>query len=57
LPKINPYSMTSPGVTANGGVHGGRFSQTSKPSPFRLPNDEEVFLQREAEKVKLQELK
>ena len=57
MPKINPYSMTSPGVTANGGVHGGRFSQTSKPSPFRLPNDEEVFLQREAEKVKLQELK
>lgn len=26
-------------------------------SPFKMPNDEEVFLQREAEKAKLQELK
>jgi Domain of unknown function (DUF4200) len=26
-------------------------------SPFKVPNDEEVFLQREAEKIKLQELK
>jgi hypothetical protein len=45
--------MTSPGVTGQAG----RFSQGSRASPFKLPNDEEVFLQREAEKIKLQELK
>ena len=28
-----------------------------KSSPFKVSNDEEVFLQREAEKIKLQELK
>ena len=49
--------MTSPGAAQNGGVQAGRFSQTAKASPFKLPNDEEVFLQREAEKIKLQELK
>jgi hypothetical protein len=49
--------LTSPGAAQNGGVQAGRFSQTAKASPFKLPNDEEVFLQREAEKIKLQELK
>jgi len=53
LPKINPYSMTAPGGGNGNNGHGGRFSQTSKASPFKLPNDEEVFLQREAEKIKL----
>jgi len=40
--KANPYSQTSPGVGYN-----------RKSSPFKVPNDEEVFLQREAEKIKL----
>jgi hypothetical protein len=50
--KTNPYAnMTSP-------MPGQRTAGLSgKTSPFKLPNDEEVFLQREAEKIKLQELK
>ena len=47
----NPYSQTSPQPFMGGGM------SAMKASPFRVPNDEEVFLQREAEKIKLQELK
>lgn len=46
--KSNPWgSHTSPQ-----GVY-----RSAKTSPFKIPNDEEVFLQREAEKAKLNELK
>jgi hypothetical protein len=46
--KVNPWGgHTSP----NGGM------KSAKTSPFKVPNDEEVFLQREAERAKYQELK
>ena len=47
--KNNPYSQTSPQPF--------NMASAMKASPFKVPNDEEVFLQREAEKIKLQELK
>jgi hypothetical protein len=47
--KVNPYSYTSPQPF--------NMASMMKASPFKVPNDEEVFLQREAEKIKLEELK
>lgn len=44
--KTNPYSYTSP-----------QAQRMAKTSPFHVPNDEEIFLQREAEKAKFEELK